>query len=243
MFATINLHLRRLSSRRLIRRERIDPERIERTLRFFVANLPALLHAERCNILIYNPVAANAWLEAGTGVDMGAFEVPMKNTLIGAVIASGQARIVNDPAEARSANVAPDGVPGFAIRNAAYAPIRSRYHAEVIGVIEALNKVGDSGFVPADLRSLEETAEIVQDLVDCVFLAQRVYGATDMVVTGGRQTVALITGLMLLGSIVTLLLISAWSSMPVINDAFNPALLPFVPGGAGEAGGAHAGAP
>jgi len=229
MFATVNLHLRRLSSRRLIRHERIDPERIERTLGFFVGHLPALLKAERCNILIYDPVAATVWLEAGTGVRADAFEVPMQDTLIGAVIASGRPRIANDPAEFRGGAAGLDRGQGLAVRNAAYAPIRSRYHAEVIGVIEALNKVGQDGFEPADLRPLEEAAEIVQDLVDCVFLAQRVYGAADVVLTGSRQMAAAVTGLMLLGSIVTLLLMAAWSAMPVISDAINPALLPFLP--------------
>ena len=187
MFATVNLHLRRLSSRRLIRHEHIDPERIEWTLGFFVGYLPALLKAERCNILIYDPVAATVWLEAGTGARVDAFEVPMQDTLIGAVIASGRPRIVNDPAEFRGGAAGGDRGQGIAVRNAAYAPIRSRYHAEVIGVIEALNKVGQDGFEPADLRPLEEAAEIVQDLVDCVFLAQRVYGAADVVLTGGPR--------------------------------------------------------
>jgi hypothetical protein len=229
MFATVNLHLRRLASRRLIRHEHLDPARIERTLGFFVGHLPALLNAERCNILVYDPVAATVWLEAGTGARADGFEAPLQNTLIGAVIASGRPRIANDPADLRGTGAGLDRGPGIAVRNAAYAPIRSRYHAEVIGVIEALNKVGKDGFESADLRPLEEAAEIVQDLVDCVFLAQRVYGAADVMLTGSRQTAAAIAGLMLLGSIVTLLLMSAWSAMPVISDAISPSFLPFLP--------------
>jgi GAF domain-containing protein len=230
MFANLNLHLHRLSSRRLIRREHLDPVRIDTTLRFFVRNLPALLNAERCNIYIYDPVAAKAWVEVGTGLDVGALAVSTQNTLVGAVIASGEPRIANDPASLLSIDNERRALRGLVIRNAACVPVRSRYHDEVIGIIELLNKVGDGGFVPADLASLKEAAEIVQDLVDSVFLTQNVYGAADAALAEGRFAVEVLAGFFLFGSIVTLLLMAAWEAMPVINDALNPSPLPFMSG-------------
>jgi GAF domain-containing protein len=230
MFANLRLHLHRLSSRRLIRREHLDPVRIDTTLRFFVRNLPALLNAERCNIYIYDPVAAKAWVDVGTGLDVGALAVPTKNTLVGVVIASGEPRIANDPASLRSIDNERRALRGLVIRNAVCVPIRSRYHDEVIGVIELLNKIGDGGFVPADLAPLKEAAEIMQDLVDSVFLTQEVYGATDAALAESRYAVEVIAGFILLGSIVTLLLVAAWEAIPVINASFDPSLLPFMPG-------------
>ena len=230
MFANLSLHLRRLSSRRLIRREHLDPVRIDTTLRFFVRNLPALLNAERCNIYLYDPVAAKAWVEVGTGLDAGALAVSTQNTLVGVVIASGEPRIANDSASLRNIDNERRALRGLVIRNAVCVPIRSRYHDEVIGIIELLNKVGDGGFVPADLAPLKEAAEIVQDLVDSVFLTQKVYGAADAALTEGCFAVEVLAGFFLFGSIVTLLLVAAWEAMPVINDALNPSILPFMSG-------------
>jgi len=39
-----------------------------------------------------------------------------------------------------------------------------------------------------------------------------------------------VVGLLMLGSVVTLLLMAAWSVMPIINDAITPSLAPFVSG-------------
>lgn len=230
MFATVGLHLRRLSSRRLIRLERLDSARIRKTLGFYIRSLPALLNAERCNIFVVDPNAAKAWVEIGTGVTEGEFAVPMKSTLIGQVIASGQSLIANDTATRTGVGVEMDRMPGFVTRNAAYAPIRSRYHDEIVGVIEILNKTGDDGFSSADLPVLEDAADSIQDLVDSVFLDQKVYGATDEFVSLGGPALLTVAGLILLGSILTLLLMAAWSTMPLINEALSPSLAPFVPG-------------
>lgn len=230
MFATLGLHLKRLSSRRIIRLERIDPARIRKMLGFYVRSLPALLDAERCNIFVVDPNAATAWVELGTGVTAGEFEVPVKSTLIGEVITSGESVIVNDLA-GRNGGQAGIGVRAGAMsRDAAYVPIRSRYHDEVIGVIEVLNKKHGNGFASADLLLLEDAAENVQDLVDSVFLDQKVYGTTDQLIFVGGPAVLTVAGLILLGAMLTLLLMAAWSAMPIVNDAMSPALAPFVPG-------------
>jgi GAF domain-containing protein len=230
MFANLALHLRRLSSRRIIGLEHIDQARIGKALHFCVRSLPALLDAERCNIFVYDPNAANAWVEIGTGVAEGAFKVPIKSTLIGEVIASGKSLVANDLASPGTVKIGVDRAPTFLSRNAAYAPVRSRYHDEVIGVIEILNKKDGNGFGSADLLVLEEAAENIQDLVDSVFLDQKVYSTTDELVYASAPAILTLAGLMLLSWILTLLLVAAWPAMPVINDAISPSLAPFVPG-------------
>lgn len=229
MFATLNLHLRRLASRRIIRSERIDAATLGKTLRFCVRSLPALLNAERCNIFVYDPNSAKAWVEVGTGVTEGEFEVPTKSTLVGEVIASGKSLIANDLRTRPGVHIEIDGAAGFASRNAVYAPVRSRYHSEVVGVIEVLNSRSGSGFTNADLQLVEEAAESIQDLVDSVFLEQDVYGATDELVDASRCTLLTVLGLVLMGSVVTLLLMAAWTAMPIVSEAINPSLAPFVP--------------
>jgi GAF domain-containing protein len=224
------LHLRRLSSRRIIRLERLDPARIRKTLQYYVKSLPALLHAERCNIFVYDPIAAKAWVDVGTGLTEGEFEVPMKSTLIDEVISSRRSLIANDLASRNGADIGSDRVRKFVRRNAAYAPVRSRYHDEVIGVIEVLNKNDGAAFTSADLVVLEGAAENIQDLVDSVFLDQKLYSATDELIYFGGPTILTVIGLLLLGSVLTLLLMEAWSAMPMINDAINPSLTPFMPG-------------
>lgn len=230
MFATLGLHLRRLSSRRIIRLERLEPARIRKTLEFYVRSLPALLDAERCNILVYEPTAAKAWVDVGTGVTEREFEVPMKSTLIGEVISSGKSLIANDLTIRNGADIGTDTMTGFVRRNAAYVPVRSRYHDEVVGVIEVLNKKGGVAFAGADLVVLEEAAENIQDLVDSVFLDQKVYSATDELVYDSGPPILTVIGLLLVGSVLTLLLMEAWSAMPIISEAMNPLLGPFIPG-------------
>lgn len=224
MLANLALHLNRLSSRRVIQSEHIGTARVEKTLGFFVANLPALVSAERCNIYIYDPVAAKAWIEIGTGTSAGTVAMPTRSTVVGAVIASGRSRIVNDAESLQWVGRRAGDQPLPPVHNAAYAPVRSRHHDEVIGVIEVQNKIGASGFDGADLRGLEEAAEIVQDVVDSVFLSQKVFGATDAILVGGRQAMLAAAGLIALGSVVTLLLVTAWSALPIIGDALGPIL-------------------
>jgi GAF domain-containing protein len=226
MFASLGLHLRRLSSRRIIGLERLEPARIRKTLEFYVRSLPVLLDAERCNIFVYEPNAANAWVDVGTGVTEGACEVPIKSTLIGDVISSGRSLIANDLARRDGADIGSDTATGFVLRSAAYTPIRSRYHDEVIGVIEVLNKKGGANFGNADLVVIEGAAEDIQDLVDCIFLDQKVYSATDEFIYDCGPPILTAIGLLLLGSVLTLLLIEAWSAMPIINEAMRPLLAP-----------------
>jgi hypothetical protein len=230
MFAALGLHLRRLSSRRIIRLERIEPPRIRKTLGFYVRSLPALLDAERCNIFVYDPGGARAWVDIGTGVGEGEFEVPVKSTLIGEVIASGKSLVANNLTGRNGVDAGIAAERGPASRNAAYAPVRSRYHDEVIGVIEVLNKKNGGGFTSADVALLEEAAENVQDLVDSVFLDQKVFSTTDQLIYSGGPAVLAAIGLILVGSMLTLLLMAAWSAMPIVNEALSPSLAPFVPG-------------
>jgi hypothetical protein len=222
MFPALTLHLHRLASRHTVRFERADPQRVHRLLKFYVRSLPALLNAERCNIFIYDPRDAKAWVEVGTGAVEGAFVDLTKSTLVGEVIASGKLMVANDLRGRKATYMAIRPVANFVSRNAIYAPVRSRYHDEVIGVIEVLNRKGSVGFGVAEATVLEEAAEGIQDLVDSVFLSQKVYGATDKALEVVEWTFGSVVGLMLLGSILTLLILASLSSMDVIGDALGP---------------------
>jgi hypothetical protein len=227
MFANVGLHLRRLSSRRQIRRERLDAAGIEGRLGYFARTLPVLLNAEGCNIFVYDPAASKAWVDVGTG---DRFAAPLKGTLVGEVIATGSARIANDLLPGRAGRNRADGARDPARRNAVLVPVRSRLHDEVVGVIEVVNRKDGAGFGADDLVPLQEAAAIVQDLVDAEFLEQKVYGATDVALALGRDTFAVGGGLVLLGALVAVLLAGAWSSMPVINDALAPVAHSSAPG-------------
>jgi hypothetical protein len=233
MFPTLSLHLHRLASRHQLRFEKADPERVGRLLKFYVRSLPALLDAERCNIFVYDPAGQKAWVEVGTGVTEGEFEVPAKSTLIGEVIASGKLTIANDLHSRKGTHIEISPAASFVSRNAIYAPVRSRYHDEVIGVIEVLNKKGGAGFGDADAPALEEAAECIRDLLDSVFLRQKVFGATDTVVEVGRWTLRSAFGLVLLGCVLTLLALlglASLPSLPIVNEAIGPLLAPLRPG-------------
>ena len=222
MFPNLSLHLHRLVLRRMVRFERADPARVHRLLKFYVRSLLALLNAERCNIFVYDPRNQKAWVEVGTGAVEGDFAVLAKSTLIGDVISSGKSTIANDLRGLKGTYMEIRPTAHFVSRNAVYAPVRSRYHDDVIGVIEVLNKKGSIGFGKPDAAVLEEAAEGVRDLVDSVFLSQKVYGATDTALEVVEWTVGSAVGLVLLGSVLTLLVLASLSSMEVINDALGP---------------------
>jgi len=148
------------------------------------------------------------------------------------VIASGKVTIANDLRSRKGPYSGISPAANLVSRNAIYAPVRSRYHDEVIGVIEVLDKKGDVGFGMADTTLLEEAAECIRDLLDSVFLSQKVYGATDTVVEVGRWTIRTALGLILLGAVLTLLLLASLPSMPIVNDALGPLLAPSAPGSA-----------
>jgi hypothetical protein len=236
MFPTLSLHLHRLASRGQLRFEKADPKRVERLLKFYVRSLPALLDAERCNIFVYDPDARKAWVEVGTGVTEGEFEVPAKSTLIGEVISSGRLTIANDLHARTGTHIEISPAANFVSRNAIYAPVRSRCHDEVIGVIEVLNRKNGADFGAADAVVLEQASECVQDLLDSVFLSQNVFGATATVATVGRWTLRGAFSLVLLGSVLTivaLLGLASLPSLPVVTDAIGPLLAPLRAGPAG----------
>ena len=222
MFPNLSLHLHRLASRHLVRFERANPERVHRFLKFYVRSLPALLNAERCNIFVYDPRNQKAWVEVGTGAVEGEFEVLTKSTLIGEVISSGKSTVANDLPGRKGTSMEIRPAANFASRNAVYAPVRSRYHNDVIGVIEVLNKKGGIDFGKRDAAVVEEAAEGMQDLMDSVFLNQKVYGATDTALEVVEWTLGSVVGLMLLGSALTLLVLASLESMDAINDALGP---------------------
>jgi hypothetical protein len=222
MFPNLSLHLHRLASRHMVQFERANPERVHRLLRFYVRSLPALLNAERCNIFVYDPRNQKAWVEVGTGAVEGEFEVLTKSTLIGEVISSGKSTVANDLRGRKGTSMEIRSTANFASRNAVYAPVRSRYHNDVIGVIEVLNKKGGIDFGKPDAAVVEEAAEGIQDLIDSVFLSQKVYGATDTALEVVEWTLGSVVGLMLLGSVLTLLVLASLESIDAINDALGP---------------------
>lgn len=228
MFPTLSLHLSRLASRHKVRYQREDPERVDRLLRYYVRSLPALLDAERCNILVYSPGDQRAWVEVGTHAVVGQSNALALATPLGSAIASGRLTIVNHPAGVCEAGVDGRCVAKQAGRNAIYAPVRSRYHGEVVGVIEVLDKEDGPGFDERDATVLEEAAEGVRDLVDALFLSQKVFGATDTMLAVGEWTVGGAVGLLLLGSLLTLLALAALPSMGVVGEALGPLMAPFV---------------
>jgi signal transduction protein with GAF and PtsI domain len=228
MFANLGLHLRRLSSRRIIRSQRVDAAHIQSTLEFYVRSLAALAEAGACSILVYNPDTGKAWVDVGTRDGDSDVQVPMKDTLIGDVIASGKPLVASD-FHGRDEGYASNR-PGAAMsRNAAYVPIRSRFHNEVIGVIEVVNKAHGKEFGGDDIALLEQAAEGVRDLVDSVFLDQKVHANADELLFAGGPAVLTMLGLALFGSLLTMLMTTAMCAIPNADHSMSLSLASFVP--------------
>ena len=192
MFSSLKIRLENLSSRQEALSEEIDPKRESALLDFMVRVVPRMLDAERCSVFILDPENRKAWLKAGTAVSERGIEVSLKDSVVGRVISSGEAVIINDLHGRSGAHKNIDAGTGFVTREIICVPIRSKGLGEVAGAIQVLNKKGGGGFTAEDQGFLEEAGGHLQSIVDSVFLAQEAIGI-------GKKLISVATSVAIIG--------------------------------------------
>jgi GAF domain-containing protein len=175
----------------------LDPERsgvANRRLEFYTKVITKLVDAERCHVLINDPVQHRVWLKAGSDITGHAAEVPDEDSMIAKVIRTGEPLIVaglDQAEEARSLTKS-----GATVRNVLCAPVSSLERQETIGVFEVVNKNAGKEFDEADLQIVKEIADHLRVDVDCVFLDQEFLRFGTSLYGAARRTIgALIIGI------------------------------------------------
>ena len=210
------LHLDRLVSRQRALLDDAEPERINRFLDFYARITPRILDAERCSVFIHSPQDRKVWLKAGTGVSERDIEVPIEDSIVGEVIASGRPVIRRDLESRNGAHKKIDSTTGFKTREIVCVPVRDNRRGESIGAVQVLNK-RHGQFSEEDQALLEEVAEHIQEHVDRLFLSQEVYGATEkFIAIAKRSIMAGIVTFWVLVSIVVVLF-TAYAVIPMFD--------------------------
>ncbi|MEO5345671.1 MAG: sigma-54-dependent Fis family transcriptional regulator [Magnetococcus sp. YQC-9] len=144
----------------------------EALMRFFVEILPRLTDAERCSVFIVDPGSENIWLKFGTGLKEKAIIAPMRGSVVGEAISTGQTVIRSGLEHRTGFHVIVDRQTDFTTRNLLCVPIQSLAGAYVLGAVELLNKRDDAGF------SLEDET-LIKQLVNYLALSIEHNAVTD----------------------------------------------------------------
>lgn len=123
----------------------------ELRLRRVMVALAELLDAERVGLYLHDPRLNRAWLKASS--DHGNLDLPLRRSVVGEVIVTGRPVMVPDMSARDGIHKDVALVTGFQILNCLCVPVVGDSGRQVVGAIEAVNKVGGS-FAPSDQRLL-----------------------------------------------------------------------------------------
>lgn len=194
MLNKFRLQLDRLRSKHGLVNDCFDAAYAERILPFYVRVAEKMLGAERSSIFIIDTGKERVWLKAGTGVSERQIEVPTKDTIVGRVIASGQATSENNIAGSSTERARVEEETGFVVKDVLCVPVKSAHRDEIIGAIQVLNKRDGTGFSQADLSILEEIAYFMQSQIERDFLNQEVLGTTERLFSFTRKAFYALVG-------------------------------------------------
>ncbi len=148
-------------------------------LSFYIRIMAKVTDSERCSIFIYDPNKNTVWLKAGTDFEERGIEVPVKESVAGQAILSGETIIVADAEKYPGASKTIEKLTGFVTRNILCVPIKSPTQNTATGAFQLLNKKNNQDFSEEDISLAEEIAEHLQMETDRIFLDQKVFGLVE----------------------------------------------------------------
>ena len=134
-------------------------------LDIFVQLLPRSFRAERCGIFVVEPETGRIVSKTGTEISESEIVAPERQSVVGRVIASGEAAIENDLGAAPGFHKAVEIATGFRTRNLLCVPVRRDGDEVVIGAIQVLNR-RSRGFDGEDLALLETVAMFLAQAIE-----------------------------------------------------------------------------
>ena len=191
MLSDVKVRLEVLSSRQQVLSDELDPRRESKFLDFYVRLIPRVLDAERCSVFIHDAANQKVWLKAGTALRERGIEVPLKDSIVGEVIASGRPVITTDLQSRDGTHRTIDTTTGFVTREIICVPIRSMDGSRITGAIQVLNKKGGGRFSGEDQGFLNEVGEHFQGIVESIYVGQEAVSITrSAVATASRAVVS-----------------------------------------------------
>lgn len=142
-------------------------------LELYVDILPVIVPAERCTIFIIEIGTETICSVLGTGLQKIRIQPPKHESIVGQVMSSGQAVIVNhvDSSSGYHAEIAEQT--GFVTQNLVCVPINSLTGHGVTGAIEVLNH-RERDFQPEDLAQVTRIARHLSILVESIILNREI---------------------------------------------------------------------
>ena len=135
----------------LIAARALNSERdLDRLLPLIVSTARKVVDADRCSLFLVDRERDELWSKVAQGVGTKEIRIPMSKGIAGAVATSGQAVNIPEAYDDPRFNREVDKLTGYRTRSILCVPMLSQ-HEEVVGVLQALNKLGDvPSFSPDD---------------------------------------------------------------------------------------------
>jgi transcriptional regulator with GAF, ATPase, and Fis domain len=142
----------------------------ESLLKFYVSIIPSIMEAERCGIFVVEPGADQVYLKCGTGLQEREIVAPMRGSVVGEAISSGECIIRNDLDRQPGFHKTLVSKTKFVTHTMACAPIRSLTEQSIAGAIQVLNKEGGQPFTEDDGRLLQEVADYLAMAIENILI-------------------------------------------------------------------------
>lgn len=126
---------------------------LDAQLEAFAGIVTEVIGAERASLFLHDAATGELYSRVGTGLAPGEIRILAHEGVAGAVFTSGQSAWVNEVASDARFNPRIDALAGFETRSLLAVPLRTA-DGDLIGVVEALNKLGGD-FGAADRALLE----------------------------------------------------------------------------------------
>ncbi len=122
---------------------------LDRLLKMIVDSAARVVEADRCSLFLVDHESGEMWSKVAQGVSMKELRFPLGRGIAGAVAQSNRSENIPDAYEDPRFNRDFDKQTGYRTRAILAVPMRS-VEGEVVGVLQALNKIGEIPFSSED---------------------------------------------------------------------------------------------
>jgi putative nucleotidyltransferase with HDIG domain len=126
-----------------------------------------LVYSDRCTIWVYDADQGILWSRLADGIER--IEAPANQGVVGAVVTTGKALIINDPYNDSRFNLAVDKKTGYLTKSIIAIPLKNG-EGDIVGVFQALNKLDGNGFSESDLNLLQFVTVYIAREIDAAVL-------------------------------------------------------------------------
>lgn len=133
-----------------------------------------IVPAERCTIFIIEMGTEKICSIIGTGLQKMRIEPPKDKSIVGKVISTNQAMIVNDLDKSSGYHTKIATKTGFVTRDMVCAPIKSLTGHGVTGALQVLNRKDRAGFTSDDLETVNEIAGHLSISIESILLNREI---------------------------------------------------------------------